>query len=242
MPTGLLVTFAALVFSSKLNEPLVNWYLNINNYNRNMIASLKRLNELSTIHDFKSSKGVLVAGVRGPYHPYRHQAYILHQTPLPENYSLLLRKSETTWNDSSIHMGNSLYSDQLNISSFDFFIVYARDGSITRILSLDEMRATPDWQQMSVLACELDPKIITWSTSLLEDIVACLDQADENVAIIELVKHLKTVELSPILHYYLGHAYQSVGDFFSARVEYELALTAGENKFFRNALDSLPNK
>ncbi len=36
----------------------------------------------------------------------------------------------------SNHMGTSMYTDQLDIGAFDFFIIYDQDGNIARVLAL----------------------------------------------------------------------------------------------------------
>jgi hypothetical protein len=51
--------------------------------------------------------------------------------------------------------------------------------------------------------------------------------------------HINTADISPLLHYYRGRAYQLIGDVASAKTEYEVALAAGENVYFRNALNAL---
>lgn len=239
---SLLVTLIALVSSSKLNSPQLYWYLKISNYNRNMITSLERLSELNVDYDFKSSKGILIAGIRGPYNPFSSRSFIRSRTGLPDSYMVLLRKSEVDWNTSLNDLGPAIYSDQLDIESFDYFVIYDQGGSISRILSLEKLTGIPTWQQIPVLACNLDPALRDWTTKIFESVAACLDGAGENAAVLEIMEHSGNLEITPVLHYYLGHAHELMGNYTSARAEYELALSADENKFFRNALEALPDK
>lgn len=241
LSVGLLATIVALSISSRLHASVASFYFFINNYNRNAISSLERLRELNSDYDFASSRGILIAGIRGPYNPFQSRPYIQYSTNLPDTYVLLLRESEVSWNNSSHDMGKAIYSNQLDINSFDFFVIYDQDGNISRVLSLEEMKNIPEWQRVSILLCDLSPSMKAWTVSVLENTAGCLDEAGESTAVVELLNNVNQLTLSPVLHYYLGHAYQSLGDISSARIEYQLALAAGENDFFKNALDALPN-
>ena len=229
LPIGLLVTLAALSVSSKLHAPQAHfYYYSISNYNRNVISSLERLSELNTDHGFISSRGILISGIRGPHHPFRNRSYIQDRTHLPDSYVTLLIKSEASWNDTSNNissMGATIYSNELDIDSFDFYAIYAPDGNLARILTLEDMKEMPEWQRIPTLVCNLNPSLQTWTMNILENFVGCLDEAGESAAVVELVNNVGAVDRTPVLHYYLGHAYQSMGDISSARAEIRVVVS-----------------
>ena len=239
---GLLVTIAALSLTSELNSAEMNWYLDVSKYNRNVIASLPHVRDLNTNYNFNSSKGILISGIRGPFHPYSSRTYIQFVTHLPDNYALLLRKSEVSWNDSLSDLGIALYTDQLDINEFDYFILYDQGGNISRMLFLEDVKAIPVWRQIPTLACNLNANPEYWTTSHVESVVACLDKAGEGQATLEFLDHIDTAEITPWLHYYWGHAYELTGNLSSAREEYKIALAADKNDFFRRALEALRGK
>lgn len=238
----LIVTLVALSVSSQLHADTLSWHWRLTNYNRNVITSLGQLKEISTAYNFKSSRGVLISGVGGQYQPYIDKRYIQYVTGLPDNYVFLIRQSERTkygdW--SKYGLGNSVYSDQLDIDSFDYFVIYDKDGSIAWILTLAELQALPEWSRLAALACSLNPNQVNWTADHLENVATCLDEAGESLALLDLTDHINTVELTPLLHYYRGHAYQILGKYFLARKEYKQALKLDDNDFYRNALKSLP--
>ncbi len=104
------------------------------------------------------------------------------------------------------------------------------------------MKGIPEWRQFPTLICNLDPSIQIWTVSILEDVVACMNDAGETAAVFDLFDNVAIENLSPLLHYYLGNAYRSIGDIPSARTEYELSLESSENPYFRNALENLLDK
>ena len=238
----LLAIIIALSLGSVFNSAELNWYLGVSNYNRNVIASLSHVRELSADYNFNSSKGVLISGIHGPFHPYNSRTYIRYVTHLPDNYTLLLRMSEVSWNDTLNDLGAALYTNQLDINQFDYFIVYDQDGNIARMLSLKDVKAMPTWSQIPTLDCNLNTHPQYWTASYIKTIVACLDKAGEGQANLEFLDHVNAVEITPWLHYYWGHAYELTGDLSSARKEYKIALAADKNDFFRNALEALRGK
>lgn len=243
LPVCLVITFAAMSIGSKLHSDQAIYDNFISSYNGNVVASLEKLSDQNINYHFASSEKILVAGLRGPFHPFRNRKYILNATHLPDTYTLLLRKSETAWNNMSSEMGPAIYSSELDLDSFDYFIIYDQDGHLTDILSQEDIKAIPKWEVIPSLVCNLNSAAQNQIVNnVLENEIACLDGAGESQAVIELLDNTDISNITPLLHYYLGHAYQIMGNFIAARTEYKLALAAGENAFFQNALMSLPEQ
>ena len=238
----LAVTLVALGLSSKVHAAHADFDAFISRHNRNVISSLDRLSDGNLEFNLASSKGILITGLRGPSHPFRNRTYILDRTHLPDTYVLLLRESERAWNDQSRDMGPGIYSGELDAESFDHFIVHDEAGNLWSILSLEQMMVMPKWRRLPTLICNLSPALQIWTVSNVEVVVGCLDEAGESAATIELMNNVRISSPSPLLHYYLGHAYESIGDASSARTEYVLALASGDNEYFRSALENLPDE
>ena len=238
----LAVTLVALGLSSKVHAPQAYYDEFISRHNKNVISSLDRLSDGNLAFNLASARGILVTGLRGPFHPFRNRAYILNRTHLPDTYVLLLKESERAWNEISSEMGPGIYSSELGVGSFDYFIAYDEAGNLWSILSLEQMMAMPEWRRLPTLVCNLSPALRIRTASNLEGVAGCLDEAGESAAMIELMKNVGLPSFSPLLHYYLGHAYESIGDASSARTEYVLALAFGDNEHFRSALENLPDK
>ncbi len=241
LPACLAAVVAALVVLPKLDQNDLYYDYSIYSYNVNVLSSLPVLAQQSLHYGFADAQQVLVSGLRGPVHPFRNRAFALRYSQLPATYVLLLRSSEASWNQQA-DLGPGIYSNDPNIGTFDFYVVYDQAGNFSRVLTRDQVMAIPTSFRIPVLECNLNPSQQAWTSHALEDAASCLDEAGESTAAVAFLGDGRMGNLSPLMHYYLGHAYQALGDVASARSEYRLALAAGENSFFRNALKSLLDK
>lgn len=233
----LVVATIGLAVTSKGNLPVAKYDHFYSSYNKNVLASLKTLGDMSPRF---SSGQILISGLRGPFHAFKNRRFVVNASLINPNYILLLRKSEREWNKMSHEMGSGIYSDEIDLAGFDQYIIYDHDGNISKILDSDDFNSIPAWQRIPVLICNMDVRSEKLTLDLLEKLLPCLDETMEADFIINAVSNIDMKGLSPLAHYFIGKAYQLKGENAVAREHYILSLQAGENIWFRRALESLP--
>jgi hypothetical protein len=123
------------------------WIISINEYNSNV---MKSLDILKTFSPQLNGRKILVSGLKGPYHAFKNEAFIELVSKF-DKYTILLRKSERDWNNMSKEMADGSYLDEVELMSFDYYIIYAKDGTIKYILSRYDLEQTPAWWRPAVI-------------------------------------------------------------------------------------------
>ena len=209
----LLTTCVGLTLRTTCDRAHAAYYNGIDTFNGNVMASLDRLYQ----DDVElSSQRILVAGMRGPFFPFRYRNFIQDRTHLSDGYVVLLRKSEAAWNDQSRHMGASIYAEKLDVNAFDKYVIYDESGTISRILSREAMTAMPSWQRVPTLVCNMNLSIHQIHRGVFGNYCSFPGRCGRECPRLGSCQACRASKLTPVLHYYLGHAYTSTGDISAA--------------------------
>lgn len=140
--TAILLTIADNNFGTTQNY----WYRYIYSYNSNILRSLEKVHH---------GKDALLAGVNGPYHPFKNTEFINLNYPNLRGLKVLLKESEKPWNDMSPQLLNGIYFKDIIFSDFSVIYITNKTGNLVAVI---------------------DPKIIkNIQVSLQEEILQCID-------------------------------------------------------------------
>ena len=139
----ILITLA-LVFDGNFGTKQRDWFHYIYDYNRNIIQSLELM---------ESENKTLIAGVSGPYHPFKDTKYIEIVYPNVTDVDLLLKKSEKSWNDISPQLTNGVYFENLDLSKYSRIYLLDRTGKIVSFISKLSLNRFPAHVQEEILQC-----------------------------------------------------------------------------------------
>jgi tetratricopeptide (TPR) repeat protein len=226
----------ALIIGGIKNKPLAIYDRNLSKFNNNVLDDLNviKANSLNW-----TNKKVLIAGMQGPYHPFKNSAFIQMQTHLP-NYILLQRNSEVEWNKAETNLYSATYLSNIDYSIYDIYVVFDSNGKLNKILSAENIMKIPKWWQSAVVFCASDPDVKHITYQDYENVLACFNYAGEGAEVKQLIKaNQYNFQLGPLGYFYLGNAYKSLKEPILAKESYTKALSFGENIWFREALNSI---
>lgn len=202
-------------------------------------------NSLEYIKDDRwgvSTKKVIITGLQGPSHAFRQSDFVLDQTML-NSYTLLLRNSEAPWNNEARALGKTEKLSGIDYEDYDFYYVYDSKGRLAYKLSKSEMLSIPEWWRDAVVTCASSPFLSKLSKKDYENALACFDYANESAAATNMYEKSDIRNaLGASGFFHLANAYRKSGLLDQSRNSLLKALTFGENRIFRQSLNTLESE
>lgn len=222
----------AFIGLSSLNHyySLGRYYYGVSNYNKNVMDSMEELQKFS-------SKPLLIAGLQGPYHPFKNTAFIERVYPQMGQFDVLLRKSEKAWNNMSTEQTNGVYLAKLNFERYSEVYIFDNDGKIASKHEIGEIRNMPAYQRDALLFCGMNN--ISDPTSIARSI-ECLNSEGEYKSSINLGLASSLGEQQPWIYFHLAKSYLAVGDQQKAREFLKMALAKDPgNQLFKSTMSEV---
>jgi tetratricopeptide (TPR) repeat protein len=228
----LLAIVASVTAHAFTRHASVEWTLANQQYNRNVLEALDGVSA-----DDGLGK-ILIAGIQGPYHPFKNTAFVTLRYPRLGHFDFLLRKGEKEWNQMSHELTNGIYLDNLTPAQYSRIIVFDGLGKIASTLPATELEQLSEQQRSALLVC---------GTTRLEDpaeiarIIGCLNDAGEYERAQSLGStYIALGERQPWLYYYLSKSYLATGKAQRAGELLKSALAVEpENPQFKLALSAV---
>ncbi|WP_139335917.1 tetratricopeptide repeat protein [Aromatoleum tolulyticum] len=216
---GIITAVAIHAFSFAAST---EWSVENQRYGKAVLSSLRLL------HSQQGQK-VLIAGVRGPYHPFRNTRYVLTRFPEVGKFDLILRRSERGWNNMSKELVNGVYADEAAVGGYDKVYVFGKSGSLEQVTDGPRLQEMLPAERILLLVCG-----ITWRS--IDDVVVvgraleCANEAAEYQATVSLAEDaVRRHLLSSWIYLHYGAALAEMGRLSEAQQYIKMGLDLEPN-------------
>lgn len=216
-------------------HPSVDWTLENQSYNRNVLQAL------ALIDSPTDGRKLLMAGIKGPYHPFKNTAYVSKQYPRIGQFDTLLRRAEEPWNRMSNEQTNGVYLDQVEMDNYSLAIVFGHDGRIVQKITSLNLKQMSSNDRDSLLVCG---RTVGNDPTAVAQLIECMNHAGEFKRAIEVGQAtLGLAEKQYWIYYHLSMSYLGAGNPHDAFKLANKALVAEPgNEVFQRAVKAAKAK
>ena len=228
----LVALLASIVAHALTRHPSVEWTLTNQTYNRNVLQAME------SIEPMADGRKVLIAGIKGPYHPFKNTAYVTQRYPRIGQFDLLLRKSEEEWNRMSHELTNGVHLEQLEKKDYSLMVVFGADGRIVEKVPSSKFGGLTSMSRDVLLVCGMT---VNQDPTTVARIIDCLNDAGEFGRAIDIGRQsISLGERQPWIYYHLSKSYIKIGDAENAHALAikALSIEPGNKTFQRAAEDA----